>query len=74
MWPSGGGRAPRGGWFGGLAAGVVVPPEVEDDGFSVDIETMAGKIGSVPETQRHRRLCGNHALLEEMGEIPRVAP
>ena len=57
----------------GVAAGVGVPPEVEDDGFSVDIETMVGKIGSVPETQRHRRLCEDHALLEEMEEIPRVA-
>ena len=58
----------------GVEASVRVPPEVEDDGFSVDNETMVGKIGSVPETQRHKRLCGNHALLEEMEEIPKVAP
>ena len=63
----------------GVAAGVGVPPEVEGDGFSFDIETMVGKICSVPETQGHRRLCGrslcgNHALLEEMKEILRVAP
>ena len=58
----------------GVEAGVGVPPEVEDDGFSVDIQTMLGKIGSVTESQRHRRLCGKHALQEEMEEIPRDAP
>ena len=42
----------------GVAAGVGVPSEVEDDGFSLDIETMVGK----------------HALREEMEEIPGVAP
>ena len=50
----------------GVAAGVGVPPEVEDDGFSVGIETILGKIGLVPETQKHRRLRGKHALREEM--------
>ena len=58
----------------GVAAGVGAPPEVDGDGFSFDIETMVGKIGSVPETQRHRRLCGRHALRREMEEIPGGAP
>ena len=40
----------------GVAAGVGAPPEVEGDGFFFGIETMVGKIGSVPETKRRKRL------------------
>ena len=57
----------------GVTAGGGAPPEDEGTGFSFDIETMVGKIGSVPETQRHRRPCGKHALRREMDEIPGVS-